>query len=192
MSTAHLVSGWIEQWKQGDDEAARKLWERFFSRLVEVAVARLGAGSKRRGDEEAIAAAAFNSFFERARSGQFQAVNDRNSLWALLLTIVERKAINHQIAETRSFRSNDPRRQGGDVVTLLAGSDPTPDFEVMVADEFEHLLGMLGQESLVRVVVLRLQGYSVREISEEMGVELRTVYRKLDTIRQAWSGRLGA
>ncbi len=35
------IAEWIEQLRQGDEEASRQLWERFFDRLLDVAARKI-------------------------------------------------------------------------------------------------------------------------------------------------------
>ena len=51
------VTHWINQLKAGDPDAAQKLWERYFRRLVSLA-----RKKRRAADEEDVALSAFDSF----------------------------------------------------------------------------------------------------------------------------------
>ena len=87
------VTSWIVQLKQGNHDAAQKLWERDFEQLVRLARTRL-IGSRRRvaeADEEDAALSAFESFCEGAARGQFPKLTDRDDLWRLLVVITLRK-----------------------------------------------------------------------------------------------------
>jgi hypothetical protein len=37
MASTHSVTGWLEQLKEGDRQAVGPLWERYFTRLVQLA-----------------------------------------------------------------------------------------------------------------------------------------------------------
>ena len=65
------VTGWIGQVKGGDEAAAQKLWERYFSRLVRLCRKRLADHPRRAYDEEDVALSAFDSFFQGAQKGNF-------------------------------------------------------------------------------------------------------------------------
>jgi DNA-directed RNA polymerase specialized sigma24 family protein len=66
------------------------------------------------------------------------------------------------------------------------GREPTPAFAAMVADECRRLLEALGDETLRRIALLRMEGYADPEIAARLGCGLRTVGRKLDLIRKTW------
>ena len=54
------------------------------------------------------------------------------------------------------------------------------------AEEYERLLGRLGEETLRQVAELRVQAYKVEEIAEKLGLARRTVHRKINLIRKVW------
>ena len=56
------VTRWIGHLKQGSDDAARRLWERYFGQLVRLAHARLRDRPRAAADEEDVALSAFDSF----------------------------------------------------------------------------------------------------------------------------------
>ena len=93
MSNADSVTCWLPGIKAGDDGDIRRLWDRYFSRLVALAGARLPSNARREYDEEDVALSAFYSFCDRAGRGRFPELGDREGLWRLLATITARKAI---------------------------------------------------------------------------------------------------
>jgi DNA-directed RNA polymerase specialized sigma24 family protein len=49
------------------------------------------------------------------------------------------------------------------------------------------MLDLLGDETLRQVALLRLEGFSPREIADKLDCVERTVERKLERIRDKWS-----
>jgi RNA polymerase sigma factor (sigma-70 family) len=194
MSSEGSVSRWIVGLKGGDADAAQRLWERYYRRLVGLARKRLRASRRRAADEEDVAQNAFHSFFRGVGRGRFPRLEGRDDLWRLLVLITARKALD-QLKHERS------KRQGGGTsaadpsipqvgagpfeadVERVVGDEPTPEFAALVADECERLLERLGDESLRRVAVWKMEGYSNEEIAGQLGSSLRTVARKLEAIR---------
>lgn len=186
------VSHWLGDLKVGDMAAAQPLWERYFGQLVELARAKLRrlprTGAEQ--DEEDAALSAFNSFCAGAARGKFPKLDDREDLWRLLVVITARKAM------AQANRHNRLKRGGGRVVEeadvnskgldLIAGSDPSPEFAAMVAEEFQRLLDALQDDGLRDVAVRRMEGYTCDEIAEHLGCARRTVARRLDLIRMTW------
>src|SRR6516164_1255619 len=104
MPTPGSVTAWIEQLKAGDAAAAAPLWQGYFRRLVGLARQRLGAAPRRAADVEDVALSAFDSFCRGAAAGRFPRLDDRDDLWALLVTITARKAAEQVRRERRLKR----------------------------------------------------------------------------------------
>jgi DNA-directed RNA polymerase specialized sigma24 family protein len=191
------VTQWIDGLRAGDrDEAARQLWGRYFARLARLAQARLCAAARGPADGEDIALSAFDSLVRGVAAGRFPGLAHRDDLWRLLVTIAARKAHNRRREEGRHKRGGgrvvgqadlagaDP--DDADVLAQVAGSEPTPEFVALVAEETRRLFGRLADESLRAVALLRLEGYSNDAIARRLDCGLRTVERKLAVIRKRW------
>ncbi len=191
------VTQWIGDLRAGNrDEASRRLWERYFTRLARVAQVRLRAVARGPADGEDVALSVFASFFQGVAAGRFPELGNRDDLWRLLVTITARKAHNQRRDEGRQKRGGgrvagegalagaDPI--GDDFLAQVIGDEPTPEFAAMVTDEYRRLFGSLADESLRVVALLKLEGHSNEEIAGSLDCGLRTVERKLEVIRKRW------
>jgi DNA-directed RNA polymerase specialized sigma24 family protein len=79
----------------------------------------------------------------------------------------------------------------GGGLEAIAGREPSPAFAALVADEVRRRLAALRDESLRRVALLRLEGYTNEEIAERQRCSLRTVKRRLALIRRTWEAVAG-
>jgi DNA-directed RNA polymerase specialized sigma24 family protein len=193
--TNESVTTWITCLKDGDPDAAQRLWQRYFEDLVRLARARLRGASRAVADEEDAALSAFDSFCRGAARGRYPRLDDRNDLWRLLVVITERKAIDQAQVERRQKRGGGivvgtldtafADRDGG-ATPSVADDRPTPEFAALVADECRHLLGQLRDDSLRAVARLRMEGYTDKEIASRLGCSLRSVARKVELIRRTW------
>src|SRR5262245_7227965 len=107
MSEMGAVTRWIQQLRAGDREAAQKVWESYFRRLVGLARMKLRDQPRAARDEEDIALSAFDSFFRQAEQGRYPRLGDREDLWRILVTITARKAydlIEHEGRDKRDWR----------------------------------------------------------------------------------------
>jgi RNA polymerase sigma factor (sigma-70 family) len=198
MPAPHSVSQWIAHLKEGKAEAARQLWERYSSRLLELAKRRLGDMPKRLADEEDVAASVFLSVCRGAAAGRFQNVENRDDLWWTLIAITNRKVVDHLRRETAQKRGGklnqlepptDGERAAVDLENL-AGNEPTPEFVVMLQEQYERLIGLLRDDTLKKIAVARVEGYTVPEIARELNLNVRSVERKLALIRGTWAQEL--
>lgn len=198
MSARGSVSHWIAALKEGDQAAAQPLWERYYRQLVALARKKLRSTRGRSADEEDVVQNAFHSFFRAVDQGRFPQLDDRDSLWRLLVVITANKALRQLAYDHRKKRGGGGTSSssmgiykiGPDdeaALTQFVGSEPTPEFAAQVADEYGRLLDLLGDESLRRVAVWKMEGYSNDEIAEMLACSRRTVARKLDSIRILWS-----
>jgi len=174
---------WISRLKEGDRKAVGPIWDRYFRRLVWLARLRLEGLPRRPGepDEEDIALSVFNSLWRGIERGRFPRLNDRTDLWRLLVFITAQKVYDWR------RRKPGPSIANG-VVELddVIGVDPTPEFAAMVAEQYRNMLGLLDDDSLRRIAVWRLEGYSNLEIKDLEGCALKTVSNRLKEIRMIW------
>jgi RNA polymerase sigma factor (sigma-70 family) len=187
MSQEGSVTTWIAALSAGENEVAQRLWERYFSRMVELARNKLRASSSRAADEEDVALSAFHSFFRAASEQRFPRLANRDDLWQVLVVLTARKAIDQRKYESRKKRADSSTKALDDAaIDSLVGSDPDPAFAALVADEFRALLERLGDEQLRQIALRKLEGYSNEEIASELGCTVRTVGRRLALIRDLW------
>ncbi len=197
MDEPSSVTTWLSELKAGEDEAARRLWEAYFGRLVRLARRKLAQIPRRASDEEDVALAAFNSFCGGVRLGRFPRLNDRDDLWQVLVMITVRKAADERESHRRQKRGSGKvrgesvflersasRKAGG--LSQITGREPTPAFAAEVAERLGELLQALGDESLRSIALLKMEGCSNEEIAQRNGSGLRTVERKLSLIRRIW------
>jgi DNA-directed RNA polymerase specialized sigma24 family protein len=193
------VSFWIARLKTGDEEAAQRIWERFYSRLASFCRGRIPDAIRRVSDEEDVALSALAQLFDGAAEGRFPQLSDRDDLWRLLLAIATRKISRRVQWYGRQKRGSDreaTRLRGADrdahneAVDQVADDEPTPETAVLMADACEALMKRLPDDTFRAVAKWKLQSYTNREIAERLGCSLRSVERMLQLIREKWCGEV--
>lgn len=185
------VSRWINGLKAGEQDAAQKLWERYAGQLIRMARRRLGTAPRSVIDEEDVAQTVFSTICRGATDGRFQKVNNRDELWWLLVAITRQKVADHMRREGALKRgagrvhseSQFLGLAGESAFDRIMADEPTPDFLAMLDEQFQRLLGLLRDDRLREIVILRLEGYTVAEIAKKLGIGIRAVERKLQLIR---------
>src|SRR5262245_38749832 len=174
MSPEGSVTRWVTALKRGDIAAAQPVWERYHRQLITLARQKLRTSPRRSADEEDVVQSALNSFFQGVTQQRFPLLNDRDNLWRLLVVITARKALDQLAYEGRK------RRDGGGVapetrinhrepnwddpaVEEVVGNEPSPEFAAQVAEEYERLLGLLGDDIQRQIAVLKLEGFTNSE-----------------------------
>jgi DNA-directed RNA polymerase specialized sigma24 family protein len=187
------VTGWFGKLQGGNADAADRLWERYFRRLVGLARKRLH-GRAGAAAEEDVALSAFDSFCRQAQQGRFPSLHDRDSLWHLLVTLTARKAahlVRDASRQKRGGGTTPISADNGALIDQLLSREPTPELVAQVADEYERMLKLLADADLERVAQMRLEGYTVEEIGEQLGYAPRSIKRKLALIRGLWEKEIG-
>lgn len=187
------VTHWCKQLEAGDADAASHLWQAFFNRMVELARKRMRGTSKLIADEEDVALSAFKSFCNGLQKGRFASLTDRDSLWRLLVIITARKAIDHANYNRRSKRSelrvvkSQSIEINDQLVNQFVCRQPTPEIEVEMNENITSAVESLELPELKQIALLKLDGYTNREIAARLDRGLSTIERKLRTIRGIWS-----
>jgi DNA-directed RNA polymerase specialized sigma24 family protein len=185
MSSPSSVTQWLGLLQAGDADGAQRLWQRYFQRLVGLARKKLQGNRPRSADEEDVALSAFHSFCRAAEAGRFPELSDRKDLWQILVMLTARKAwalIKH---EGRQKRGGDTAPTDADVEQII-GTEPSPEFAAQMAEEFQSLLDRLEDAELRQVALWKLEGYTNDEIAAKLDCVVRSVERKLWTIRKRW------
>ena len=193
MASGDSISRFIDEVKEGNDDAATAIWEQYFSDLVRIARQSLVGRRDPVADEEDVVVCAFKSFFKAAELGRFEKLRDRNALWRLLSQMTRRKAIDLIRRENRLKR---PVQSGADGETSqneldsIVGATPLPSVVAMFNEECGRFLGQLDAE-LRDVALKKMAEYTNSEIAEQLNCSVATVERRLKLIRKKWQREIG-
>jgi DNA-directed RNA polymerase specialized sigma24 family protein len=182
------VVRWLGQLRSREPAAARELWEQYFGPMVELARSKLRGVPARAADEEDVALSAFKSFCRAVEGGRYPDLFDRDGLWALLVTITVRKAVDLKRHEHRRKRRAPAEAGAADQPEPddVAGREPDPEIGARIAEECQRLLGLLTDPTLRTIALRKMEGFTNAEIAADLGVVGRTVERKLNLIRRLW------
>jgi DNA-directed RNA polymerase specialized sigma24 family protein len=175
------------------------LWDRYHEGLLRIARQRLGERRRRSADEEDVVLSAFKSFCLGAAAGRYPNLDDRQSVWKLLLTITLRKAnaeLKRQFAQKRgggcvvgeSVFVNETSSAPG--LAGIADDQLRPDLAAMMNAQCQQLLDSLEDKTLQRIALGKLEGYTNQELAIELNCSLPTIERKLQKIRRQWGREL--
>ena len=171
-----------------DGEAARQLFNRFAGRLIGLARARLDQRVRAKVGPEDVVQSAFKSFFRCQADGQFD-VQSWDALWSLLVVITARKCgrqLRRFHGAGRDVRREVPAPASSDDSAPgweALARDPSPEEAAVLAETLERLMGGLKERER-QVLELRLQGYTVPEISSRVGRTEFTVQGILKRVRR--------
>lgn len=195
----NCVTEWLGRLKAGDSGAAGQLWAGYFPRLVALALNRLRTAPRAAADEEDVAVSAFDSFCRGVQQGRFQKMNDRDDLWQVLSVLTHRKAVSLARREAREKRGGGRVVQASALANGDAQHDPLagisagelePQLAALVTEECRRLLDSLGDDTLRRIALWKMEGYTNAEIATKIDRVEGTVERKLGLIRTRWEGEV--
>ncbi|MDR0327544.1 MAG: helix-turn-helix domain-containing protein [Planctomycetaceae bacterium] len=192
---SEIITQWIMHIAEGDADAAQKIWNDYFGKLVRLARRKLEGLPNRDSDEEDVALSAMNSFYQGLVQNKFDHIHSRDDLWKLLVTITVRKATARRRSHFAQKRGGGQVRgesifgnqeDGDDGLARILGTEPTPELAVSVAENCRLMLDQLPDEAIRQVALWTLEGYRIDEIADKLGCVRRTVERKLERIREIW------
>ena len=180
--------------RQGDEQAATDLFERYVERLIRLAQSRLCAKLQRRVDAEDVVQSVYRSFFSHAQDGRYQ-LQRSGDLWRLLAAITVNKVRNqarHGRARKRAVNAEESAVVCSSTLGISPEAvchEPTPEELAVLLEEIEN--EMSGLSRLKRQIVqLRLQGVSNEEVAEQVSCTERTVQRTLKQLKEGLEQRL--
>ena len=192
------ISRVIRRMKQGDETGAPLLWDRFYTRLRFLVRERLHTQLQAVADEEDVALDSLSELFRGLLNGQYPGLDNRESLWRLLVTVSTRNVMDEVARERRLKRGggrvyHESAFQRGDetispLFDRIASPDAAPDVQVMIAERCTELLESLKDEQLQAIAIMKTAGTSNQEVADSIGISLRSVERRLGQIREIWGG----
>ena len=178
----------IAKAKEGDEDAVRTIWDRYFPQVVRLAGTRLKGQNRQAADEEDVAASVMESFFRAAEAGRFPNLRDSDGIWRLLSWMTQRKVIDlvrRNAARPAVDALNVKGEANSPVMASLVSADPTPAMIALLNDQIQRLFEVLP-EKYHRIALKKLECMTVPEIAQACGVHISTVERRLRIIREFW------
>lgn len=164
----------LNQLRQGEEDAARELVDRFLPRL-RGRLARV-ANQLKLSDEDDIAISAFYELCLAIEASRFEDISDRTQLWQVLSMIAMRKA-----NDFRKFEKAEKRGGGQQPLSIesfkhqVASIDENPGLHIELLEQCEHFLNQLKDDDLRTVAELKISGHTNAEVSQKLGIATRTV-----------------
>jgi RNA polymerase sigma factor (sigma-70 family) len=193
----HEITMFLKNSRGIGEDGAQAIWESYFPKLMRVIENKLRNSPKRAVDGEDIAQNAMFSLFRGLQEKKFDSVANRDELWALLVTITARKVTHERRRALAKKRGEGATR--GESVFMAAGNvddnyginqildeNQMPDSASRVLETYEELLPQIGDEKTLKTVMLRMEGFTNREIAEKMECSVSRVEQRIAKIRKAW------
>ena len=184
----------LDRVRQGDEQAATDLFDRYVERLIGLAQRRLSGKLRRRIDAEDVVQSVYRSFFSNAQDGRY-ALHQSGDLWRLLAAVTINKVRNqarHGKAAKRSVEAEQSAIGGDSMMGISPEAvcrDPSPAELGALLEEIEAEMSDLSRLKR-EIVELRLQGRSNEEIAQQACCTERTVQRTLRQLKERLEQKL--
>ncbi|MDB4372677.1 ECF-type sigma factor [Mariniblastus sp.] len=194
------VTIWIEQVRQSDDEAIKRVWQHFADGLQEYARGKIHPKTRRVYDEQDAVQSMFLSLCQGLKADRYPDLQNRDNLWRLMLVMTGRKISkrhrfdrqlkrdNRRLLTDSYFVQNSHDRNSPNLYPSAA--EPTPELLAEFADTSSALIEALGTDNLKDVALLRIEGFDDCEIASRLQCSRSTVQRRLVMIRKIWEVEL--
>lgn len=172
--------------RTGDSDAQFELFDHYAVRLLGLVRKRISPQLARRIEAEDVVQSAYRSFFSGVQDDRFILENS-GDLWRLLAAITIHK-LNRQIERNKAAKRSVDREHSVNVqlgnsacsfsIDAVA-TDPTPEDEVALSEEIIQLMSEFDDKQQ-KMFELRLAGFTINEIAEQIPCSERTVRRFFD------------
>jgi len=165
--------------RDGDEDAANLLYQRYARRVLGLVEAKLGARLRTTTEPEDVVQSVFKSMFRGVQSGNYDAPPGA-TMWNLLAVIAVNKLHrrgSHQTAQRRDINRLVSLENIDD--SEMIDESSIEFFEICVRETLEQLRPLERE-----IVSLRIQGNTVDEIAELTERSRRTVERSLQNTRK--------
>jgi RNA polymerase sigma factor (sigma-70 family) len=175
----------VDLYRQGNQDAARQIVDRYLDRLLTLARRRISQRLASRVDPEDIVQSVFRTFFVRLKEGQF-VFDDQDDLCKLLMRITLHKTLR-QVAFHKAAK-RDPNLETAhgehhqEQLMALFDQEPTQEATVAFLDQLEHFLAQLRPQER-EILEMRLQGHSNEDIAAKLGIYDRKIRRVIEHVR---------
>jgi RNA polymerase sigma factor (sigma-70 family) len=164
----------VAAWCAGDQEAAARLFRRYYDRVKALARTRLGWRLHGVESSADLAQSVFQALFRQCRQ-QRVAIERQAGLWPLLAAMTVRKARNRHKFYSRRKRDRAREVDVDSLTTVDFGNSPLD--IALLKDAVEQLVSSFDNPRRQRIVQLLLEGQRPGEIAQELGTSERTVYK---------------
>ncbi|MCU0719098.1 MAG: protein kinase [Pirellula sp.] len=180
----------VEMWRSGSQEAARVLLARYEVRLVALVASRLNRKYRDAIAPEDVVQSAMGSFFRVTRASARQSIklDSTASAWNILATFVRRKLARALERETAVKRGGGRTRMALDDLE----TDQSTNLSVTEANELLDAIHTLLNSDHSRLLDLLLENKTQKEIAEQLGVDERTIRRRIKSMQDIVRGQLAS
>lgn len=188
------VTEWIRNAARGDLESEANLFRRYMEPLARRAAGKLSTGEKIVVDGEDLVGEVFMGFLQTLDKGGWKQLQNRQDLWTILLTIMDRRITDMRRKKNAEKRGSG-REQGESGIAgpgeamdqrpmqSLPDREPTAQETAILQEEVRAFLQRLPDDTFRSIAKELLAGYSQAEMQQRLQLSHSTIERKVGIIR---------
>ena len=184
------VSHWLRELKAGDEQAVEAIWNRYYQRVVELAIRKMKVNNDRAVDGEDVAQLVMHRFCMNATRGCYPNLDDREQLWDLLVVFTLNRIRKH-LRACNTLKRSGLHRQVFEFRQTEALEDlQRPEAPTIMADMVETWLKRLDREDpsgeLKQIAIWSMDDISGSEIARILRKRKSSVLQQIRLIRLLW------
>lgn len=184
------VSHWLKELKTGDSLAVEAIWQRYYQKVVELAVRKMKINPDRSVDGEDIAQLAMHRFCQNATLGYYPNLDDREQLWDLLVVFTLNRIRKH-LRACNTLKRSGLNSQVFEFKRTKALEDlQTPEAPTIMADMVSTWMNRLDLEDrtgqLKQIAIWSMDGISGSEIARILKKRKSLILQQIRLIRLLW------
>ena len=174
--------------RQGDDQALQELVQEYEPEIRMVARRRLGPALRPYLDTLDVVQSVHKSLLLGLRQDRFD-LSSPDKLVGLALVMVRRKVAHHwrHLQRQKRLEGGGPSGDVPDLLVSLSSAEPDPARAAAVNDELRQLYAGLGPAER-QMLEMSMQGFSTKEIADELGLDLNVLRVRMTRLRQRLRG----
>lgn len=176
----------IEELKLGDQKSARELWARCMATAVRLARQRLGSAATEDRINEDIAESAFASLLSGTGKNRLPKLDDRESLWRLVVKMISREADQYETRKKLREEHPETEREVAAFEDFVA-QKPTPKAIEQLEHQTNRWLKLLPNDLHRDIAALRLEGFAVKDVAKRLALTPDVVREYEARIRNYWT-----
>lgn len=178
------------------------IWKEYYPKVRAVIERKLRNTKTRDFDGEDVAQDAMKSLFFGLQEDKFDQLKNSEELWHLLVTIASRKITAYRRKANAQKRGGGatrgesvflkPGMESGTGINEVSDENDVAETVDQLLETYRELLPEIGDEKTIETIMLRMQGYSNKEIAKQMQCSVSRIEQRISKVRKLWTTKSGA
>lgn len=187
------VTRFIYGFRKGDIEAFENIWNRYFKALSSVNRDDRGGGDV---SSEDLVQEVMVKLYQDLPGNEH--ISNRHQLWGYLMKVSRDKKIDEirkrnakkrgegKVVREEQVKFADSEGKEMGLADMVTDDEMGPEVKALARDNYFQMMSLLSKDEQ-GIAEYELQGLTIQEIADKIGMSTRSVDRKLKNIRETWT-----